>query len=142
MNMDASLLLKRATDVVFLKNPIGTAMGILGGVVAHGLAIGVWAFERLNILYYMVAGIFGFNIYPFLKNTNTNLEPKIEQAFNVIDEAVKRGEFSTVHSRAMYKHAVNEYLEEKFSGEVKSKTVKKVISDSELKTTINEHRGN
>lgn len=141
MNMDFTLLLKRATDVVFLKNPIGTAMGVLGGVVAHGVAVGFWAFEKLNIIYYMVAGIFGFNIYPFLKNNNNNLEPKIDQAFNVIDEAVKRGDFSKVHSRAMYKQAVNEYLEEKFSGEVKTKTVKKVLMDNNLKTTITEERG-
>lgn len=141
MNIDISLVLKRATDILFLRNPLGTAMGVLGGIAAHGLVVTIWAFEKLHIAYYVVAGIFLFNLPAYFKSGSRSLAPEIENVFDVIDEAVKRGEFSKVHSRSMYKQAVNRYLEEKFSGKVKNKTVKEERKEEGITTVTTEERG-
>ncbi len=141
MNFDISLVLKRATDILFLRNPLGTAMGVLGGIASHGLVVTIWAYEQLHIAYYVVGGIFLFNLPAFLKSSSRSIEPEIENTFDVIDGAVERGEFSKVHARSMYKQAVNSYLEEKFSGKGKKKTVKKERIKNGVSTITTEERG-
>ena len=100
-----SAFVKRATDILFLQNPIGTSLGLLIGVVCHGIAPVVSKviqvdLKAINFLVWSAAGVVICNIPTLLRGYA--LDPPIEAALTAIRKARKDGEISPAQARIMY----------------------------------------
>jgi hypothetical protein len=114
-----SALVKRATDILFVQNPKGTALGVLFGFILHGLTL-IFAptLDKLSFIdtnkvytiYYVFLGMFVFNIRSYIKREN--LPPKIEERFQVIDRAVKAGVMTKLQAKVEYRKLIQKVLEE------------------------------
>ena len=106
-------ILRTITDVMLVKNPLETAMGVLFGLIIHGLAIVIGPFiERtitiqissLNYLHYIAFGIFAFNIKNFANRHKA--PPEIEEAFALIQEKVELGEITAFDAKLLRKNLI------------------------------------
>lgn len=110
--------LKIALDILFVKNPVGTSMGILFGIILHGLIsvlYPVWEtlqkikLSSLNIAHYMAIGIFGFNVKSFF--SRYKIDPGIEEALAFIQKQVKEGRISKIDAKIQYKNLIARVIE-------------------------------
>ena len=97
-----SAFINRAADILFLQNPLGTAFGIVFGVMLSGFAPRFAPFlSGLNLIVWIAAGVCLFNITaPF---RSQRLDPTIEAALAAIRLAEKKGELSPEESRIMFR---------------------------------------
>lgn len=86
-------LFKMATDILFVRNPVSTGMGVLFGGVLHFLVnlfsplldqVKVISFATVNLLHYIALGVFGFNINNLRKRNRVS--EAIEAALKLINE--------------------------------------------------------
>lgn len=118
--------IKIATDVLFVRNPIGTSMGTVFGVVLHGLSqlfspflktIGLIKFSSITVFHFIALGVFGFNI-KHLYNAK-NVSPEIEGAIRFIEEQVKKGNITKVDAKQKYRELISKAVENaRFENEV------------------------
>jgi hypothetical protein len=115
----ASAFVKRATDILFIQNPKGTAMGVLFGSILHGLSqilapvlasISFLDFNRVYAIYYVLFGMFVFNIRSFFRRRD--FSPEIEKAFDAIREARKSGNMGELEAKIEYRKLIQKVLEE------------------------------
>lgn len=104
-----SALLKRATDILFVMNPRATSMGSLFGIVVDAMVKifdpalknqNIVDFTKVNTFYYILIGIFIFNLPAALRRHN--LDPQIESALFAIKKAKREHEISAAQARMMY----------------------------------------
>ncbi len=102
--------IKLATDILFVKNPVGTSMGIFLGIILHGLvsllapliaSIKYLETSSLNLAHYMAVGIFGFNIRSF--KSRHKISPEIEEAFNLIKQMEQSKKITKVEAKEHYR---------------------------------------
>lgn len=114
----ASFGLKVATDVLFIKNPMGTALGFFVGAVLHGVyGFAQVAFSEIrflkevsvNIFYFMSLGIISFNIKPYLERHKVPAD--IENALNFIRKQEVEGLISRVHAKLEYKALIRKVVD-------------------------------
>ena len=94
-------ILKVSTDILFVRNPVSTGMGVFFGAVLHGL-IGLFGplieqiksinIDSLNIIHYICFGIFGFNVPNWWKRHE--ISPSISKALELIDSLEKSGKLT------------------------------------------------
>ncbi|MEN3331479.1 MAG: hypothetical protein V7641_844 [Blastocatellia bacterium] len=121
-NADAdsvTAFLKRATDILFVQNPKGTALGVLFGFMLYGLslmfapALGKISFidlTKVYAIYYVIFGMFVFNIRSYFRRRE--FSPEIEKAFEVIREARKSGNMGELEAKIEYRKLIHKVLEE------------------------------
>jgi hypothetical protein len=99
-----------ATDILFVKNPVSTAMGILFGLLSHGLisllspffpSFEVIRTSSVNLVHYLAFGVFAFNLSNFLNRHK--ISPEIESAFKAIDKQVSEGKLSKIEAKQSYR---------------------------------------
>lgn len=113
----ASALVKKATDMLHIKNSRATSMGTLLGVILHGLTAmfestlqrqQIADFSRVGILFWIAFGIFVFNLSVLFRRPR--LDQKIEDALALIDKAKKEGHASRMQVNLMYKTLVEKVI--------------------------------
>lgn len=114
----ASALIKISTDVLFVTNPVGTSMGVVFGIVLHGVAnlfspslqtIELIKLSALNLLHYIALGIFGFNFRHFINRHKIN--PKIAEAIAFIEDQVSKGNISELDAKLRYRELISKVVE-------------------------------
>lgn len=119
MNQDkATELARRAINILFVSNPKGTSIGVLVGVILHGI-IGVLSpalktIEWLNMgalqLWHLIClGVATMNIPPYLKRHE--IDPSIQSAFEYIKLQQDNGNISEWQARQMYINLSHKVLE-------------------------------
>lgn len=108
-----SSVIKISTDILFVRNPIGTSMGTVFGVVMHGLvnlfspalqSIDFIKISALSVFHYIAIGIFGFNI-KHMKSYH-KVKPEIEEALAFIEEQQRKGNITKLEARQRYRELV------------------------------------
>lgn len=113
-----SSIIKISTDILFVRNPIGTSMGTVFGVVIHGLvnlfspalqSIEFIKISALSVFHYIAIGIFGFN-FKHMKNYH-KIKPEIEEALSFIEEQQRKGNITKLEARQRYRELVAKAVE-------------------------------
>ncbi|MBO1924369.1 hypothetical protein [Thiomicrorhabdus sp. 6S3-12] len=110
--MDISLFLKWATDLLLLKNPKGTSLGVIFGFLAHELFSKFYK-DYFTIQFNILLGVFIFNLIPYFKNNGRELSREAEEKLDFIEVAVKRGGLSSAQAKLLYIEAVQDFIKEK-----------------------------
>ncbi|WP_148040305.1 hypothetical protein [Marichromatium sp. AB31] len=114
----ASAIIKISTDILFVRNPVGTSMGVVFGIVLHAItslftpflqSIEFIKLSALNILHYMALGVFGFNVKHF-KNQH-KINPEIEEAIKFIENQEAKGNISKLEAKLRYRELVSKVVE-------------------------------
>lgn len=110
--------IKIATDILFVRNPVGTSLGVLFGVVLHGImglvsplleSVQQVRISAIGIGHYIAVGIFSFNISGFLKSHE--ISPEIDQAIALIEQQVTAGEITRSEAVLYRKHLISRVIE-------------------------------
>lgn len=100
----ATAHLRRALDVLFLSNPVGTSLGVLLGLVLHAAARAA-ADASLRPLApwwaWVAAAVFAFNIGPYLRRHR--LDPSLQNALAWLREEESRSLLPRSEIRQMYR---------------------------------------
>ena len=110
-----SLSIKKATDILLVMNPIGTSMGFFGGIVLHGffkaLSIFFDPFKgiiKIEMYYYIILGIFTFNIRQFYRKDKVPLE--LIEKVKFIEEMEKSGKITKLEAKMRYRQILSEVI--------------------------------
>jgi hypothetical protein len=130
-------LISRATDILFLRNPVRTAMGVIIGAILWGFSpvfspmikdLIKLDFSQVHPIAWIAVGILGIS----LKDSpiKTKLPEDIEMLFDILEKAEKAG-ISKEETRARFrmileKYAANVALNQKTQKELEE--VKKRLS--------------
>lgn len=110
---------RRVTDILLLKNPVATSMGIVFGYIVYelvhqlnpalleGFPIDVLGFSAI---YFSVVGMFLFNIYPSIRRER--FPPTVQMTIDYIKEAQRSGKLSDEQVRIMYVSLYQKVLEQ------------------------------
>ena len=122
---NATATIKTATDILFLKNPLGTAMGILFGFILHGGVIILSPFIeflnnlRLSLAYYLAIGAFVFNIKYYLQQKKA-VPKEVDEAFNFIQAQEISGAISHYEAKLLRQALIRKVIEN-FSVNIESR---------------------
>ena len=112
-----TLYIKKATDILFVMNPIGTSMGILGGITLYGflslLSSFYEVFKKFILIgewYYVVFGIFTFNIRQFYRKDKVPLE--LIEKIKFIDEQEKTNKITKGNAKMYRNKIILQYLKD------------------------------
>ena len=118
--------IKIATDVLFVRNPVGTSMGTVFGVLLHGLSelfspflntIGLIKISSITVFHFIALGVFGFNVKHLYNAKNVSSE--IEGTIRFIEQQVKKGNLTKVDAKQKYRELVSKAVENaRFDNEV------------------------
>jgi hypothetical protein len=111
-------ILRTITNVLLLKNPLDTAMGMLFGILLHGLATMLAPYiektvnlriSALNFLHYIAIGMFGFNIKNYINRHKT--PPEIDEALALIQKQIESGEITVFEAKLLRKALIKKVLD-------------------------------
>ena len=114
----ATASIKIATDILFVKNPVGTSMGVLTGVILHGIAglfspflisLKVIKLSSLTIGHYIAIGVFSFNMGNFRRRHKVN--PEIEETLAFIKQMHKEGKITASQAKLGYHSLIQKVVE-------------------------------
>ena len=114
----ASSNIKIATDILFVRNPIGTSMGTVFGIVIHGVvnlfapalqSIELIKLSALNVFHFIALGVFGFN-YRHMQ-TYHKVKPEIEETLRFIERQLKSGSITKLEAHQFYKELIAKAVE-------------------------------
>lgn len=110
MNNDSTTeLIRRALNVLFVSNPKGTSLGVLIGVVLHGLfgiltpalkAIELLSFSSLKLWHFICLGVAATNMPTYLKRHK--VDPSIQSALEYIKQQQAEGNIRDWQAKKMY----------------------------------------
>lgn len=109
----ASLLLKRITDILIIKNPVGTAMGGIFGYLSQ-VACSLFETSKniastINPLAFILLGIFIFNIRTWWKKDE--VDEQVVNKIDFIEQMKKTGKIDEIEAKLYYRNIINNYLE-------------------------------
>ena len=116
---EMTVYVRKAIDILFIENRVGTSVGVLLGVVLKMAALalsGVVVQHRFQILadlslvYFLALGVFVFNLRSALRR-RPRLDPQIEAALAAIEVAKQQGNLSPAAVKLMYKALFDKVLE-------------------------------
>ncbi|AXQ98002.1 hypothetical protein [Pseudoalteromonas piscicida] len=113
-DFDVTLFFRKAVNILFIQNPVGTGLGVLIGVMLEAvLNIIISFFNILSIgvvkLYHLVAvGVFGMNIKSY--NSRHDIDPSIKSAIEYIEIGVKEGRIDQIRAKLMYSDLYKQVL--------------------------------
>ncbi|MCO7519197.1 MULTISPECIES: hypothetical protein [unclassified Pseudomonas] len=110
MNQDNTTeFIRRALNILFVSNPKGTSLGILVGVVLHGI-FGIFSpilktfellnFSSLKLWHFIGLGVTATNIAPYLKRHE--VDPTIQSALEYIKQQLAEGNIAEWQAKKMY----------------------------------------
>jgi hypothetical protein len=109
---------KLATDILLVKNGVGTSMGALAGVILDGAVSGASPFlaaasslkqSGVSLGHWMALGVFGFNIRTWMKRDD--IDPKIKEALLFIEDQVRQGRITRAQAKLRYAELVTKVVE-------------------------------
>lgn len=109
---------KLATDVLFVRNPVGTSMGALTGVILDGAISGAAPFLNVlavikqagvSVFHWIAFGIVGFNIRTWMKHEE--IDPKIAKMFLFIEDQVRQGRLTRAQAKLRYNEIIIKTVE-------------------------------
>lgn len=109
---------KLATDVLFVRNPVGTSMGALTGVILDGVISGASPFFNalgaikkagVSVIHLIALGIVGFNVRTWLKRDE--VDPKIKEALQFVEVQVKQGRLTRAQAKLRYNEIIVKVVE-------------------------------
>jgi hypothetical protein len=116
---DATRYVRAALNLLLMKNPFRTSMGILAGVIAGFLAElfrpSLSALEWMNVdiiaRYWpgCIVGAFCFNVPVFVKRHSLNEE--IEEKLSAIRRCVREGKLSAAQAKTLYLRVAMDVIE-------------------------------
>lgn len=118
MNGDKwSDIVRRAINILFTLNPLGSSVGLIGGYVLHGIFIAFLpAFSdvswfnpaALKVGYFMGFGLVFVNIFTYLRRNN--VDPKIQAALNFIQHQVNMGHITQLDGKQAHRLLIKEVV--------------------------------
>jgi hypothetical protein len=119
--MDAMTVFQRALDCLSLKHPQRTALGVLLGVVLHGVsaflngtgALPQRAADALALYHFLAVGATVMHLPTIWANLHhtAEIDESIYEAFRAIEELRRRKGVTAVQAGAMYRDVVQHVLE-------------------------------
>ncbi|ENP7579841.1 MULTISPECIES: hypothetical protein [Gammaproteobacteria] len=115
---DVTYFLKVATDILFVKNPISTSMGVLFGIILHGLVSVLSPFftvfelirnSTITVFHFLAVGIFGFNIKNYVNRHK--VKPEIENAILLIEQQLSQGKLTRIEAKQQYRLLISKAVE-------------------------------
>ncbi|GHZ70610.1 hypothetical protein VCSRO175_3425 [Vibrio cholerae] len=115
---DVTSIVKIATDILFVKNPVSTSMGVLFGIILHGVVSVLSPFftvfelirsSTITVFHFLAVGIFGFNIKNYV--SRHKIKPEIEHAIALIEQQVSEGKLSKVEAKQQYRRLITAVVE-------------------------------
>lgn len=115
---DVTSFIKMATDILFVKNPVSTSMGVLFGIILHGAvsvlapfftAVEMIKNSTISIFHYLAVGIFSFNIKNYFNRHK--IKPEIEETMNLIEQQVLSGKLTKIEARQQYRLLIAKAVE-------------------------------
>lgn len=113
-----SYAVKLATDLLFVKNPIATSMGVFFGVFAHGI-VGLLspffdiaskiATSSVNIAHYIAGGVFAFNVRSFANKDQ--VPEQIKNGIDFIKQQEREGRITKTEAKQKYRVLIEKYIE-------------------------------
>ena len=109
---------KLATDILLVKNAVGTSMGALAGVILDGAISGAAPFlaaasalkqSGVTVAHWIAVGIFGFNFRTWMRRDE--IDPKIKEALQFIEEQVRLGRITRAQAKLRYSELVTKVVE-------------------------------
>lgn len=111
--------LKKAIDTLFILSPESTSLGVLFGVIMDGIFkifkpllinySGVIEVSKIGTLWFIILGIFIFNLPLLFKNPK--LPKDIEIALSLINDAKRKKNLSQLQIRQMYLNLFQKVLD-------------------------------
>jgi len=108
-------IIKRAIDLLFIKNPTGTSMGVFFGIVLHWITmlfipvIKAWSsiidINALRLVYFIPFGVFIFNIKPVIFDGQKH-DAEYEKELSKIQRAKKDGLISKEEAALQFTNLV------------------------------------
>ena len=108
---------KAATDILILKNPVGTAVGILCGFTLHGVVTvlaSLWELFnvlRLSLIYYLAFGVLVFNIRFYLQQEK-GMPKDVKNAFDLIQQQENSGSISHYKAKLLREAVIRKVLKD------------------------------
>ncbi len=111
---EVSKYMKIATDILFVKNPIGTSLGVLFGIITYGLfglfspLLQSFSFIKttsVSFYHFLALGVFTFNIKGWINQEKVSLE--IENALSFIREQEKNGTITNMEAKQQYRSLIH-----------------------------------
>jgi hypothetical protein len=115
---NVTLGFKKATDIMLVKNPEGSSMGFLAGVVFYGVfeffapTLGLIKAVKISALkwfHFVALGIFGFNVKRFF--SKEKLPSEIENRLKLIQEMRDSGKITQSEAQLLYHSLAKHYVE-------------------------------
>jgi hypothetical protein len=109
---------KQALDILFLANPTGSSLGVLTGVVCHGLlglvgpfltSVEWLALDTVKLAHLIALGVLVFNLPSYSRRHR--VDPKIEEALLFIQREASKGNIPKWQQRIMYENLFNRVLQ-------------------------------
>ena len=123
---DVTSIIKRAIDLLFIKNPAGTSMGVFVGVVLHWLSMlflpiiedfDIINVAALRLVYFIPLGIVLFNIkYIVIKGHKYDLA--VEKALDQVRKAEKQKFISKSEAKLQYTNIIRSYVKTYAKGDI------------------------
>ena len=113
-----SYAIKLATDLLFVKNPLATSMGVFFGVFAHGVVSLLSPFSDIaskianssvNIAHYIAGGVFAFNIRSFVNKDQ--VPEQIKNGIDFIRQQEREGIITKTEAKQKYRILIERYIE-------------------------------
>src|SRR5262245_42111116 len=114
--------IKRATDALLARNPVGTSQGLLFGVILYGLVsaftpwlqsqigTGVLNLSALGWWFYLAIGVLLFNLSQLFERKK--LPPKIKEILDSIEEGKRNGTINENQAKLLYRAAIVKVVEQ------------------------------
>lgn len=134
-----SYLGKVSTDILLMKNPMGTSIGFFSGIFADGvvkLIVGLLGFAKtfsefgIGVIHWIAGGIVVFNIPNFFNRKK--IPPEIESALKFLEEEKEKGHLTKLEAKQWYRQLIDKVIKEvtlEPATDEKLKAVRKVVSE-------------
>lgn len=116
---EASIFIKKFTDILIFQNPIGTSVGAFGGIffytLVHALApffeiVKILKDIGISIYLYMCSGIFLGNFNKF--RNQHKIPDSIDESIKFIDIQVKQGRITKAQAKIHYNSIVQKVVQD------------------------------
>ncbi len=118
-NSDIEQFLRKSLNILFIKNPAGTALGFALGIslsaifnffvpVLKSYLSSVISWESLNKVFWISISVFGFNIKPYIERGN--IDEEIINALDFIAHQQERGLITKEQAKFQYQRLQNQVV--------------------------------
>lgn len=130
MNDNVTSIIKRSIDFIFLRNPLGTSMGVLFGIILYWLVMLFTPFlnsykniniQAIRIEFLIPLGIFLFNM-KFFFGGDDKLDLEVERRLAQVRKSERNKLITKAEARLQYTNIIRKYVESYSKEESKKQT--------------------